>query len=376
MTNLLLPISTKTNHYKALLAIISTVTVISLTACQQPPEYHYLSGKTMGTSYHITYKLPDNANEADIQAAIDKRLKQINDSMSTYQDDSTISKFNRLAKDTPIVIDADFSQVLAISRQVYEQSNGAFDPTVMPLIETWGFGSTMTVERLQDPPSALEIAEAKALVDFASVVQSDNSIYKSKNGIGLDFSAVAKGYGVDVIADVLRNDYKIRNYMVEIGGEVATSGVSAQQQPWQIAIDAPIEGSTVSNRQTIAAIRQPMNTSNKMHLATSGNYRNSVIFDNKRYSHTIDPTTGSPIAGGAPSITVAADSVALADAWATALTAMPYQKALSVAHEKNIAALFVILADKVKTDSTADSLEDWQIVETRAMQTLRADKKS
>ena len=376
MTNLLLPISTKTNHYKALLAIISTVTVISLTACQQPPEYHYLSGETMGTSYHITYKLPDNANEADIQAAIDKRLKQINDSMSTYQDDSTISKFNRLAKDTPIVIDADFSQVLAISRQVYEQSNGAFDPTVMPLIETWGFGSTMTVERLQDPPSALEIAEAKALVDFASVVQSDNSIYKSKNGIGLDFSAVAKGYGVDVIADVLRNDYKIRNYMVEIGGEVATSGVSAQQQPWQIAIDAPIEGSTVSNRQTIAAIRQPMNTSNKMHLATSGNYRNSVIFDNKRYSHTIDPTTGSPIAGGAPSITVAADSVALADAWATALTAMPYQKALSVAHEKNIAALFVILADKVKTDSTADSLEDWQIVETRAMQTLRADKKS
>lgn len=376
MTNLLLPISTKTNHYKALLATISTVTVISLTACQQPPEYYYLSGETMGTSYHITYKLPDNANEADIQAAIDKRLKQINDSMSTYQDDSTISKFNRLAKDTPIVIDADFSQVLAISRQVYEQSNGAFDPTVMPLIETWGFGSTMTVERLQDPPSALEIAEAKALVDFASVVQSDNSIYKSKNGIGLDFSAVAKGYGVDVIADVLRNDYKIRNYMVEIGGEVATSGVSAQQQPWQIAIDAPIEGSTVSNRQTIAAIRQPMNTSNKMHLATSGNYRNSVIFDNKRYSHTIDPTTGSPIAGGAPSITVAADSVALADAWATALTAMPYQKALSVAHEKNIAALFVILTDKVKTDSTADSLEDWQIVETRAMQTLRADKKS
>ncbi|MDN5565292.1 MAG: FAD:protein FMN transferase [Psychrobacter sp.] len=376
MTNLLLPISTKTNHCKSLLATISTVTVISLTACQQPSEYNYLSGETMGTSYHITYKLPDNANEADIQAAIDKRLQQINDSMSTYQNDSTISKFNRLAKDTPIIIDADFSQVLAISRQVYEQSNGAFDPTVMPLIETWGFGSTMTVERLQNPPSALEIAEAKALVNFESVLHRDDNIYKTQDGVGLDFSAVAKGYGVDVIADVLRDDYQIRNYMVEIGGEVATSGVSAQQQPWQIAIDAPIEGSTVSERQTIAAIRQPMNTSNKMHLATSGNYRNSVIFDNKRYSHTIDPTTGSPIAGGAPSITVAADSVALADAWATALTAMPYQKALSVANEKNIAALFVILADEGKTDNTADSLEDWQIVETRAMQTLRADKKS
>ena len=361
--------------HKNLILVTSAITVASLTACQQPPEYNYLSGETMGTSYHITYKLPDNADEADIQAAIDQRLQQINASMSTYQDDSTISKFNRLAKDEPIMIDADFSQVLQISKQVYEQSNGAFDPTVMPLVETWGFGSTMTVERLQSPPTALEIAEAKALVDFKGILHNNNSIYKTKDGVGLDFSAVAKGYGVDVIAAVLREDYNIRNYMVEIGGEVATSGVSAQQQPWQIALDAPIEGSTVSERQTIAAIRQPMNTSNKMHLATSGNYRNSVIFDNKRYSHTIDPTTGSPIAGGAPSVTVAAQSVALADAWATALTAMPYQKALRVAKEQNIAALFIILADGVKTDDTADTLEDWQIVETAAMQKLRADKK-
>ena len=368
-------LSLQTAKHKTLFATIGAVTVISLTACQQPPEYNYLSGETMGTSYHITYKLPDNADEADIQAAIDQRLQQINASMSTYQDDSTISKFNRLAKDEPITIDADFSQVLQISKQVYEQSNGAFDPTVMPLVETWGFGSTMTVERLQSPPTALEIAEAKALVDFKGILHNNNSIYKTKDGVGLDFSAVAKGYGVDVIAAVLREDYNIRNYMVEIGGEVATSGVSAQQQPWQIALDAPIEGSTVSERQTIAAIRQPMNTSNKMHLATSGNYRNSVIFDNKRYSHTIDPTTGAPIAGGAPSVTVAAQSVALADAWATALTAMPYQKALRVAKEQNIAALFVILADSVEADDDANSLEDWQIVETAAMQKLRADKK-
>lgn len=361
--------------HKNLVMVAGAITVASLTACQQPPEYNYLTGETMGTSYHITYKLPDNVDEAAIQAAIDQRLQQINDSMSTYQDDSTISKFNRLAKDTPIVIDADFSQVLQISKQVYELSNGAFDPTVMPLVETWGFGSTMTVERLQSPPTALQIAEAKALVDFKGILHRDDSIYKTKDGVGLDFSAVAKGYGVDVIATVLRDNYNIRNYMVEIGGEVATSGVSSQQQPWQIALDAPIEGSTVTERQTIAAIRQPINLGNKMHLATSGNYRNSIIFDNKRYSHTIDPTTGAPIVGGAPSVTVAAESVALADAWATALTAMPYKKALAVAKDKNIAALFIILADGVKTGDTADSLEDWQIVETPAMQKLRADKK-
>ena len=360
---------------KTILGAISVATFLSLSACQQPPDYNNLSGETMGTSYHISYQLPKGADEIAIQAAIDQRLQQINDSMSTYQSDATISKFNRLAKDTPITIDADFSHVLAISRQVYEQSSGAFDPTVMPLIETWGFGSTMTVERLQSPPSATEIAQALALVDFESVVQKDNTIYKTKEGIGLDFSAVAKGYGVDVIADVLKNNYQIRNYMVEIGGEVATSGVSSQQQPWQIAIDAPIEGSTVSERQTMAAIRQPINNGNKMYLATSGNYRNSVVFDGKHYSHTIDPTTGEPIAGGAPSVTVVAESVAHADAWATALTAMPYEQALASAEKHNIAALFIILTDGVDLNA-AHSKEDWQIVETLAMQKLRADKKS
>ncbi|WP_296236553.1 FAD:protein FMN transferase [Psychrobacter sp. UBA5136] len=360
----------------ALLPVIAVSSVFTLSACQQKTDYNNLSGETMGTSYHISYQLPKGVDEADIQAAIDKRLQDINDSMSTYQADSTISKFNQLGKDTPIAIDADFSHVLETSRQVYKLSSGAFDPTVMPLIETWGFGSTMTVERLQSPPTALEIAQAKALVDFDSVIQKDESIYKTKDGIGLDFSAVAKGYGVDVIADVLKNNYQIHNYMVEIGGEVSTAGVNAQQQPWQIAIDAPIEGSTVSERQTVAVIRQPINNGANMALATSGNYRNSVVFDGKHYSHTIDPTTGEPIVGGAPSVTVAADTVALADAWATALTAMPYEKALATAKQHDIAALFVILAKGVAAGSVADGVDDWQVVQTPAMERLRADKKS
>ena len=376
MTNLTSLSAANPSMKPAFLSMIAIGSVLTLSACQQKTDYNNLSGETMGTSYHISYQLPKGVDESAIQAAIDKRLQDINDSMSTYQADSTISKFNQLGKDTPIAIDADFSHVLEASRQVYELSGGAFDPTVMPLIETWGFGSTMTVERLQSPPTALEIAQAKALVDFKSVIQKEQSIYKTKDGVELDFSAVAKGYGVDVIADVLRDDYQIRNYMVEIGGEVATSGVSAQQQPWQIAIDAPIEGSTVSARQTVAVIRQPINISNNMHLATSGNYRNSVVFDGKHYSHTIDPTTGEPIVGGAPSVTVAAETVALADAWATALTAMPYEKALATAREHNIAALFVILAKDVSADTATDSIDDWQMVETPAMKTLRADKKS
>lgn len=359
------------------------VSTLSLIACQQSPEYGYIQGETMGTSYHIRYQHSDNVDNVALKQSIDARLKDINDSMSTYQDDSTISKFNTLGAGESIKVDPDFIQVLQDSKQVYQLSGGAFDPTVMPLITLWGFGSVMTVDRLQNPPSKEDILAAKQKIDFDSITLTGDTLSKSKEGVQLDFSAVAKGYGVDVIADVLRNQYKINNYMVEIGGEVSSSGVNQNAQPWQIAIDAPVIDSSVSQRLTIAGIRQPSST-NKLRLATSGNYRNSIIFDNKRYSHTIDPTTGQPIAGGPPSVTVAADTVSLADAWATALTAMPYEKALQTAKDNDIAALFVVpkdnkIHDEIPTveeiaSNDADPLAYWQVVETPAMQALRADK--
>ena len=254
-----------------------------------------------------------------------------------------------------------------ISKQVYSQSSGAFDPTVMPLIETWGFGGKMTVDHLQNPPSEADIEAAKALIDFDSVKLNGNMLSKGKTGVALDFSAVAKGYGVDAIAEVLANQYQINNYMVEIGGEVATSGVNDRHQPWQIAIDAPVADSTVSTRETLKVLRQPLQGPKKgsMYLATSGNYRNAVVFDGVRYSHTIDPIQGRPIVGGAPSVSVVADSVALADAWATALTAMPYPQALETATTLDLAALFIIPQNGDVTSSAEVSA--WQIVETPAM---------
>ncbi|WP_019673783.1 FAD:protein FMN transferase [Psychrobacter lutiphocae] len=371
-------LSTKT----VLTSSVILASTLTLTACQQSPQYQYMEGETMGTSYHITYQKPKDIDEAQIKQSIEQHLQAINDSMSTYQDDSTISKFNRLGAGQSLPVDEYFIKVLQDSKQVYQQSGGAFDPTIMPLINLWGFGSVMTVERLQDPPSDAEITTAKALIDFDGIELKGNQLSKTKDGVQLDFSAVAKGYGVDVIAQVLQNEYKINNYMIEIGGEVATSGVNQKTHAWQIAIDAPIIDSTVSERTTLAAIRQPK-SSNKLHIATSGNYRNSIVFDGKRYSHTIDPTTGQPIVGGAPSVTVAAESVSIADAWATALTAMSYKDALSLATKKNIAALFIIPQDgKIHDDvASADEVRKnkanpqdyWQVVETPKMQALRAD---
>ena len=166
-------LSSKKPLHLTLVGVVGLAGTLGLSACQQTPDYNYLIGETMGTSYHISYQLPDDADETAIQAAVDERLKQINDSMSTYQNDSTISTFNRLGKDKPITIDADFSRVLDVSKIVYQQSGGAFDPTVMPLVNTWGFGNTMTVERLQSPPTAVEISQAKALVDFESIIKKD-----------------------------------------------------------------------------------------------------------------------------------------------------------------------------------------------------------
>lgn len=314
-------------------------TILLVSACSQQPSYQKIEGQTMGTSYHITFEAPKNIAISDIQNSIDKRLAQINASMSTYDKNSTISKFNALNAGQNINIDPDFIKVLQDSRIIYGQSHHAFDPTVYPLVELWGFGSKINAERLQNPPTKAEIDAIKGSIGLNKVVLTNNQLSKTTNGVGLDFSAIAKGYGVDVIASILKNNYKINHYMVEIGGEVATSGVNPQGKPWTLAIDAPVTGSTVSTRQiatTVSALpNQPL------HIATSGNYRNMLQYGNSVYSHTINPTTAQPVQNSAPSVSVIHDSVALADGWATALSAVPFDDALKMANEQHIKAIFI-----------------------------------
>lgn len=325
-----------------------------LSACTNAPTYQKIDGQTMGTSYHITLEVPKDTNIADIQHSVERRLNDIIISMSTYQDDSTISKFNRLKAGQTITIDSDFIKVLNDSRLVYHRSHHAFDPTVYPLVELWGFGSTISVERLQNPPSTEQINAIQDSIGFEKVIHNGNTISKTHDGVGLDFSAIAKGYGVDVIAKLLADTYHIDNYMVEIGGEVATLGVNDKGNPWTLAIDAPIANATTANRKPITTITQPANQ--PLHIATSGGYRNFVEFDGVRYSHTINPNTLHPVADSTPSVTVIHDSVMLADGWATALTALPHKQALALANEQHIKALFVV-------EHTANTFE---VIKTQA----------
>lgn len=339
-----------------LMRLIFCVLFCTLTACtQNTPSYQKIQGQTMGTSYHITFETPQGVDKIAIQTAVDARLAAINQSMSTYIDDSTISKFNRLPAGDSISIDPDFVKVLTDSRIVHQDSQGSFDPTVMPLVNLWGFGAKMTVDRLNAPPTEAEIFAVRPLIGLPNVLLTGNQLSKTKEGVSLDFSAIAKGYGVDVIAQTLEQN-GIKNYMIEIGGEIATLGVNNKGTLWHIAIDSPDDGSTTKNRTILTTLLL-----NNAHMATSGNYRNHLQWNGVSYSHTLNPHTAYPVADGSPSVTVLHDSTALADAWATALTAIPQTDAITLANNKHIKALFV--------QKAADGR--WQTIETPAMTQYR-----
>lgn len=308
----------------------------TVATAEQALSYMTLTGQTMGTSYHITIGAPKSLSQADLQAQIDTRLQEINASMSTYDPKSTISEYNRLPVGQSMIVDADFIKVLADSRTVYEASERVFDPTVLPLVELWGFGRQMSVERLQQPPTAAQISAVRDRVGLDKVILIGDQLSKSADGVGLDFSTIAKGYGVDVIASVIEQA-GISHYMVEIGGEIATRGRNAKGKPWILAIDQPVLDSTIKNRQIATTI----SSDEPMYLATSGNYRNSLEYDGVRYSHTISPITARPVANGSASVTVVHDSTALADAWATALSALPLDDAIALAQKQGICALFI-----------------------------------
>ncbi len=330
---------------KRLAFFCTAVGIFGLSACHQPQDqknqapYETLTGQTMGTSYHITYQPSAQSDPTQLKASIDEALQAVNQSMSTYDPNSTISKFNALKAGESIQVEPMFVHVLTDSQTIYQASGKAFDPTVYPLVQLWGFGSDFSLEKLQRTPDPKDIQAAQAKIGLDKVILTQDQLSKTTDGVGLDFSAIAKGYGVDVIAGVLHDGYMISNYMVEIGGEVATLGVNAKGKPWTIAIDAPIMGSTVSDRKIATTISQPKDKA--LHLATSGNYRNMLELDGVRYSHTISPTTAKPVVNGSASVSVIHDSTALADGWATALSAVSLDEAIKLANEQGIKAVFI-----------------------------------
>lgn len=294
----------------------------------------------MGTSYSIkVVDLAASIAPTDLQHDIDGILERVNDSMSTYRPESELSRFNSNPSIDWIPASTELVELLSEARATSEQSDGAFDVTVGPLVNLWGFGPTAQPEKL---PVEAEIAEIRKRVGFTKLTirTEPPALKKSIPDLYIDLSAIAKGYGVDQVADFLRAR-GVQNYLVEIGGELNAAGHSGRGTPWRIAVERPDPRSRSIHR--IVELRDSG-------MATSGDYRNFYEKEGKWYSHSIDPTTGRPVTHGLASVTVVMPETRKADAFATALMVLGPQAGFRLAESKGIAALFVVRTDSGYTD--------------------------
>jgi thiamine biosynthesis lipoprotein len=301
--------------------------VLLLTGCDSGPEIIKISGSKMGTTYHVTV-VADQPAPDDLAKRIDAVLDIVDHSMSTYKAASELSQFNDLAVGSSQQISADFARVLAVSKTVWERSGGAFDPTVGPLVDLWGFGPIAT----DVVPEQAQIDAAKAELGFQYLTLNNSELAKSK-AVRVDLSAVAKGYAVDLVADLLEM-LALPDYLVEVGGEMRLSGSNPEGMPWRVAIELP---SLMPQVERIIAVQD-------MAVATSGDYRNYFEQQGVRYSHTIDPRTGQPITHSLASVTVLAELCADADAWATAFMVLGDKEGMALANELAI-PLYMLIKD-------------------------------
>ncbi len=300
-----------------------------LSSCTRKDIDLSFSGQTMGTSYHITVVTDAGRFPDGVEDSVAELLDRLDQSMSTYKPDSELNNLNRLAVGEELTISADLWQVLQGAQHIHALTLGAFDPTVGPLVDLWGFGPEDTGDKV---PSEAEVSALMANVDFRQLrLASDNKISKLAE-INLDLSAIAKGYAAQQVATLL----KVRgfsNYLVEVGGELQLAGHNPKGSPWRIAIEVP--SLLQSGVEKVIAVTN-------IGVATSGDYRNYFEHEGVRYSHTIDPRTGKPITHNLASVTVLADTAGVADALATAFMVMGAEKTLELAGQRDIPVYLLV----------------------------------
>ncbi|WP_423898483.1 FAD:protein FMN transferase [Candidatus Pelagadaptatus aseana] len=318
-----------------------------LGCSEQAREFSSLSGATMGTTYHITVVAKLSTQEqSELQVQIDDRLKGINQSMSTYIEDSELSILNRSAIQQWQPVSGELFDVLEMSQQLHQLSSGAFDITVGPLVNRWGFGPGFTIAKV---PDQAEIEHILSMIG-AQYLQLDSNGSQALRDIPieLDLSAIAKGYGVDKVAELLvAKGYN--DFLVEIGGEIRVSGLNKFGNAWRIGIERPVASMEKLVQKSIAV--------SDYAIATSGDYRNFYEVADKRYSHTIDPRTGFPVEHNLVSVTVLDPLCARADGLATAFNVMGHEKALLLANSEGIAAFFIIQTESGFQEFSSDAFK-------------------
>lgn len=302
------------------LLVVGTILIIRQ---QRVIPYQRSADLVFGTTYHVIYQC-----DSDLTQSIKAALSEVDASLSPFNEHSIISAVN---ENRPVKINDIFREVFSMAMNISRETDGAFDITVAPLVNAWGFGF-----KHGSMPSKQQVDSLMQIVGYQKIRLTDGMVLKQDPRIMLDCSAIAKGYGTDRVARLLRSR-GVHNFMVEIGGEVVTSGVNPDRLPWRIGVTKPTEDSlNVGNElQTI------LNVTDKA-MATSGNYRNFYYKGGKKYAHTIDPNTGYPVQHSILSATVLAKSCAMADAYATSFMVMGMERAQKVLeHHPELMAYFI-----------------------------------
>lgn len=309
---------------------ILIVGTIWITRQQHATPYQHDEGFVFGTIYHITYQ-----SDKNYQKEIEAELKKVDQSLSPFNKTSIISRINR---NEDVAVDEMFKEVFTLAENISKETDGAFDITVAPMVNVWGFGFKQGIT-----PSKEVIDSLKAIVGFHKVALVDGHVKKQNPNTMLDCSAIAKGYGSDIVARFLKSK-GIENYMVEIGGEVVTRGNSEKRVPWRIGVNKPTDDSL----NTSTELQTVLNVTDKA-MATSGNYRNFYYKNGKKYAHTIDPKTGYPVQHNILSATVIADNCATADAYATSFMVLGMDGAQKIlAKHPDLLAYLIYSDDKGK----------------------------
>jgi FAD:protein FMN transferase len=288
-------------------------------------------GETMGTTYTVKYYDPDQATLSGVATLIEEALDAVNRRMSTYRPDSELSMFNTGGTE-PVELSPQLYHVMQTALAVSDETGGAFDITVGPIVNAYGFGPDLRVTYPTD--EALDALRPLVGREHLLLDETAKTLTKDAAGVYCDLSAIAKGYGVDQIAEQALSRYE--NYFVEVGGEVRCKGVNPDGQPWRVGVEEPIEG--------VRAIRKVIGLRDRA-MATSGDYRNFVDIDGQRVSHTIDPRTGCPAENRVVSATVLHASCERADAYATALMVLGEAEGLAFAEKQGLAVLLLVRED-------------------------------
>lgn len=292
--------------------------------------YLYEEGRVHGTEYHITYETKDGQS---LQKIYEDEFKQFDLALSTFEKNSIISRINQ--NDTTVRSNTYFTTVFNMAQEVSAATNGAFDMTVAPLVNAWGFGFDK-----KDNVTEEQVKELLKHVGYQKVRLEGDRIIKDDPAIMLDASAIAKGYSSDVVAQLLEK-HGVENYMVEIGGECVVKGHNAKGKEWTLGIQKPVDDSTQMQNEIESAIRL-----GKGGIATSGNYRQYYYKDGKKYAHTIDPKTGHPVNHSLLSATIYAPTCMEADAFATACMVLGVDSAMKVIESRPELEGYFIFTDK------------------------------